>query len=158
MSFVVSAALLGMVSVSFFTSTLLAQPSQNAASRIDACALLSKEEIKSHLPWISVLDQIPIEEEQIGATGSGCEYPSVRIQVLSFSQGLMDQMKNKDDVEAIDNLGDEAYLHNNRDLYAELAVRVGDKLLTLQASIDDTMESVKPGVLSLANALMAQLR
>ena len=158
MNLVVNAALLGLVSALLFTPDLLAQASREGAPRIDACALLSKEEIKRHLPWNSILDQIPIEEEQVGATGSGCEYPSVRVQVLSFSQGMMDQAKKKDQVEAIDGVGDEAYLYNNRDLYAELVVRVGDKMLTLQASIDDTMESVKPGVLSLANALAAQLR
>lgn len=36
-------------------------------------------------------------------------------------------------------------------------MKSGKQLLTLQPNLDDNMESVKPGVLSLAKALVAKL-
>jgi hypothetical protein len=46
----------------------------------------------------------------------------------------------------------------NRNLYAELNVRAGKHLLTLQPNLDGNIESVKPGVLNLAKAVLANLR
>lgn len=37
-------------------------------------------------------------------------------------------------------------------------MRAGTHLLTLQANVDGPIESVKPGVLNLARALVAKLR
>ena len=61
-------------------------------------------------------------------------------------------------LETISGVGDEAYLHNNANRYAELYVRAGKHLLTLQANMDGKIESVKPGVLNLAKALAPKLR
>jgi hypothetical protein len=148
--------------VSACSLSLLAQPNtsqQTAAGspRIKACSLVPKEEVKKHLPWIPVLDRMPIEEEPIGTSGSSCNYPTVFIQVLPFSQATLDLMRKKSGIETISGVGDEAYLHNNRNRYAELVVRAGKHLLTLQANMDGKIESVKPGVLNLAKALVAKL-
>jgi hypothetical protein len=113
--------------------------------------------VKEHLPWISILDNIPIEEDAIGASGSGCNYPSVYIQVLPFSQSTMDRIRQQDELETISGVGDEAYLRNNADEYAELYVRVGAQMLTLQANMDGDIEAVKPGVLNLARVLVDKL-
>ena len=72
-----------------------------SAQQAGACSLLPKEEVKKHLPWIDFLDSMPIEEEPIGSSGSSCNYPSVFIQVLPFSQGLMDAVRTQDDTEAV---------------------------------------------------------
>ena len=141
---------------------LLAQPSPQQAptggTAIKACSLLPKEEVKKYLPWNAVLDRMPLEEEPIGASGSSCNYPSVFIQVFPFSQGTIDAARKKGGLEAISGVGDEAYFHNNRNEYAELYVKTGKHLLTIQANADGKIEAVKPGALNLAKALVAKLR
>src|SRR4026209_1043410 len=66
------------------------QPSGAGSQKIKACSLVTKEEVKKHLPWRPHLDQFPVEEEDIGTTGSSCNYPSVFIQVMLFTQGSID--------------------------------------------------------------------
>jgi len=159
----VNVALMAVGIFSACSLSLLAQPQTSqqppaaGPARIKACSLLPKEEVKKHLPWIPALDRMPIEEEPVGNSGSSCNYPTVFIQVLPFSQGMIDLMRKKSGIETIRGIGDEAYLHNNRNRYAELVVRAGKYLLTLQANMDGKIESVKPGVLNLAKALVTKL-
>jgi hypothetical protein len=61
-------------------------------------------------------------------------------------------------LETVGGVGDEAYFYNNGDQYAELYVRVGEHLLTVQANVNDTVDGVKPGTLNLAKALVVKLR
>jgi hypothetical protein len=136
-------------------------PQQAPAARspkIGACSLMTKEEVKKHLPWRPMLDQFAPEEEAIGISGSSCNYPSVFIQVMPFSPSMIDTARKKGGLEAIGGVGDEAYLYNNANRYAELYVKTGKHLLTLQANMEGNIEAVKPGVLSLAKALVAKLR
>ena len=49
---------------------------------------------------------------------------------------MIDLMRKKSGIETIRGVGDDAYLHNNRNRYAELVVRAGKHLLTLQATRD----------------------
>jgi len=135
------------------------QPPPAASSpKIRACALVPKEEVKRHLPWMPALDSFAVEEEPVGVSGSSCNYPSVFIQVLPFSQRMIDLARQKGGLETISGVGDEAYFHNNANRYAELYVKAGKHLLTLQADWDGKSASVKPGVLNLAKALAAKLR
>ena len=137
------------------------QPSPAQSPRIQACSLLTKEEVKKHLPWKAMFDRMAPEEEPIGAAGSSCNYPSVDIQVLPFSQGFMDSArKQAGGVEAVSGIGDEAYFRNNPNGYAELYVKSGKHIVTVQADVppDGSIASVKPGVMSLAKALVTKLR
>ena len=161
MNRLVKAVLIAVGVVCACAPSLLAQnPSAAQAQRISACSLLPKEEVKKHLPWLSMLDQMKIEEEPIGASGSSCNYPSVHVQVLSFSPSFLETARKKGGLETVAGVGDEAYFHNNSNRYAELYVKVGQRMLTLQADVpnDGKIESVKPGVLSLAKAYVAKLR
>jgi hypothetical protein len=139
----------------------VAASSQSAGPlpRINACALLAKQEVKKHLPWLAALDAMPLEQDEIGTSGSGCGYPSVYVQVLANPQSMIDVVKKRGGFETVAGIGDEAYFYNNRDDYAELYVRVGQRMLTLQADVrtGEKAESVKPGVLSLAKALVSKL-
>lgn len=99
-----------------------------------------------------------IAEEPVGSSGSSCNYPSVFIQILPFPQRTIDLARERGGLETINGVGDDAYFHNNANRYAELYVRAGTHLLTLQANVDGTVESVKPGVVNLAKALVARLR
>lgn len=154
----IAAGLVSVNLVSPLAQSRTSQPLPTAGSPIHACSLLPKEEVKKQLPWLPVLDQMRIEEEPIGAAGSSCNYPSVMIQVLPFSQRMIDIARNKGGLEPISNVGDEAYFHNNANEYAELYVRSGKHLLTLQANWDGKVGSVKSGVVNLAKALVVRLR
>ena len=133
-------------------------PAATGSPRIRACSLLPKEEVKKHLPWNTVLDQFPIEEEPVGPSGSSCNYPSVFIQVLPYSQRTIDTARQQGGLEPVTGIGDAAYFHNNKDRYAEVFVKVGQQLLTLQANVEGNMAIVKPGTLNLAKAFVAKLR
>lgn len=106
---------------------------------------------------MAALDSMAVQEESIGASGSSCNYPSVTIQVLPFSQSSIDLVRKKG-AETISGVGDEAYFRNNANQYAELYVKAGKHLVTLQADAGDKIETVKPGVLNLAKAIVAKLR
>jgi hypothetical protein len=128
---------------------------------VKVCTLLSKAEVKKLVGgWNAVLDQFEPEEEAIGTTGSSCNYPVVMVQVLLYSQGTIDAAKKRGRLETVTGVGDEAYLYDNPAGYAELYVKVGARLLTLQRSLGQggTMASVRPGVVALANAYVAKLR
>ena len=154
------AAVLSIVGLAGLLSQPLRAQSPAKPERIQACSLLPKEEVKKHLPWRAMFDRMAPEEEPIGATGSSCNYPSVDIQVLPFSQGFMDSArKQPGGVEAITGIGDEAYFRSNPQGYAELYVKTGKHILTLQADVppNGSIASVKPGVISLAKALVSKL-
>ena len=73
------------------------------------------------------------------------------------TSSLLEAVRGQDDTEAVSGVGDEAYFHNNSDRYAELYVKVGERVLTLQASGEGTIESLKPNVLGLAKALIDKM-
>ena len=139
-------------------SSPFAQTPASRSSKIAVCSLVPKEEVKKHLPWRPQLDQFPIEEEAVGTSGSSCNYPSVLIQVLPFSQGTIDAARKGGGLEAVSGIGEEAYFHNNRDRYAQLYVKTGKYLLTLQSNWDGKSEAVKSGTLNLAKVLVTKLR
>lgn len=134
------------------------RPAAAGTAAIRACALVTKADVKKHLPWAPMLDNMPVEEEPVGATGSSCNYPSVTIQVLPFSRRTLDMVRAKKGTDAIDGIGDEAYFHRNPNGYGELYAKVGTHLLTLQATAEDDISAVKPGVESLARALVTKLK
>ena len=135
-------------------------PAGTAGARINACSLLSRDEVKKHLPWQSAFDRIADEETAIGETGSACEYPSVGVQVLMFTPQMMAAAKKVGFSEPVPDVGDEAYYRANPNGYAELYVRIGQRILTIQGNVPtgQKAEAVKPGVISLAKAYVAKLR
>jgi len=158
----VAAVLIAISAISAYPSStpaqlVAAQQPPPATPRISVCSLLTKEEVKKHLPWVPLLDNMPIDEEPIGVSGSSCNYPSVFVQVLPFTQNFMDMVRKQDGIGTVAGVGDEAYFRHNPNGYAEIAVRTGDYVLTLQAGVDGDVEAVKPGVLNLANAYVTKL-
>lgn len=135
---------------------LLAAPV--SAQQVEACKLVPREEVKKHLPWIAALDQLPLEEAAIGTSGSSCNYPTVFVQVVPFNQGAIDALRREGSLEVISGVGDEAHFRNNRDRYAELVVRIGPRMLTLQANGEGKMDAVKASVIDLARVYVTALR
>jgi hypothetical protein len=155
---------IGQALVLVAAATCVAGPSslaqQRPPERVDACSLLPKDEVKKLIGGGPLFDQFPAEEEPLGPSGSACNYAGVMIQVLSFSQGTFDAAKKRGRLEAVTSVGDEAYLYDNPSGYAELYVKVGTRMLTIQRDLDAkaTVASVRPAVIALANALVAKLR
>jgi hypothetical protein len=79
---------------------------------------------------------------------------------MTFLQSTIDAARKRGRLEPVAGVGDEAYLYENPAGYAELYVRIDKRLLTLQRSLGGglTVASVRPGVVALANALVAKLR
>jgi hypothetical protein len=134
------------------------QPAAAGTSKVAACSLLSRDEVKQYLPWIPALDRMAEEEEPIGINGSSCNYPSATIQVMSFSRKTMDNVKAMPNTQAVSGVGDEAYLRNRDNEYAELFVKIGERFLTVQANLNNNFDALKPGTLGLGRALVAKLR
>lgn len=128
---------------------------------VNACSLLSLAEVKKLVPWQPHLDPYAkAEEEPLGSYGSSCEYPSVGIQVMLFNRGTVDALHKDAKVESITGVGDEAWIRNNRDMFAELFAKVGPHLLTVQLSIErnQTFESTRPSLIEIGKAFAARLR
>jgi|RhiMethySRZTD1v2_1073278.scaffolds.fasta_scaffold404095_3 hypothetical protein len=140
--------------------TFAQAPSPGAKTdRINACSLLTKEEVKKIVPWAAMLDQFPVEEEPVGTSGSSCNYPNVHIQVLPYTPGFVETARKQEKFEPLPGVGDEAYFRDNRGEYAELLVRSGQRIVTVQKDIgtNRTAETEKPAVVALAKALIAKL-
>src|SRR5262245_12283048 len=109
------------------------------AQKISACSLLTREEVKSLSPWPPLLDPLETQEDSL-QNGTACTYPNVHIQVLSMSQDQwkrwINSFKNPS-LEAVSGVGDEAYLRDNRQMWAELCAKVGPQVLTIQMDLKD---------------------
>ena len=154
---VVASCLAAAVAVGM-PSLLSAQSAQPDPAKIKVCSLLTKEQVKKHLPWRPELDQFPPEEEALGNYGSSCNYPTVHIQVMPSRSSMIEQAKKKGGLEPISGLGEEAYFHNNKGMYAELYVRQGKYLFTVQANVNGPIATAKDGAIKLAKDLAAKLR
>ena len=147
-------ALGGLVS-----SDALARQAPAGYTVVKVCGLLPVAEVKKLAPWPAHVDVMKPEEESIGTTGSSCNYPSVFVQVLAYSQRMVDTLKKSSTLEPVPGVGDEAYVRNNKDYYAELVARVGPHLLTIQMSIErGKFESAKPSLIELGKLYAAKLR
>jgi hypothetical protein len=76
----------------------------------------------------------------------------VTVQVLPFQQSTIDSARKRGPLESVAGVGDAAYLYANPAGYAELYVKVGSRLLTLQRSVGmgKSVADVRPGVIALA--------
>lgn len=128
---------------------------------VEVCALVPLAEVKTLAPWAPHIDPFAqAEEEAIGSTGSSCSYPTAHVQVMAFNQRMLDAARKAAPLEPVQGVGDEAWIRNNRDLFAELYARVGPHLLTVQTDIGtgETFDSRKPALIALAKAFAAKLR
>jgi hypothetical protein len=127
---------------------------------VKVCSLLSLAEVKKLAPWAPHMDQFAeAEEEAIGTRGSSCNYPTAHVQVMAFSQQMLDGMRKAGATESVAGVGGAAYVRNNRNLFAEIIATVGPHLLTVQMGIgpNETYATAKPKLIALAKAFAAKL-
>lgn len=128
---------------------------------VKVCSLLSLAEVKKLAPWQPYMDPYAkAEEHALGSSGSSCEYPTVGVQVMSFNRSTIDALRKEGRIESVAGVGDEAYVRNNRDNFAELIARVGPHLLTVQLSINSTktFDATRPSLIELGKAFATRLR
>lgn len=141
---------------SFLAEARAAGQGQAAGGAIKVCALLTKEEVKKHLPWLPMLDKMPVEEHAIAPNGSSCTYPSAEVQVLPSTSRILEVAKQRGKLEPVSGLGDEAYFYLNPNGYVEIYVRAGKYIATVQADADD--KGARNGATNLAKLLVGKLK
>jgi hypothetical protein len=79
---------------------------------------------------------------------------------MAYRQQTVDAARKAGKLDPVAGVGDEAYVHNNKERFAELYARVGPHLLTVQLDIatNKTFETSKPALVELAKAFAAKLR
>jgi hypothetical protein len=141
--------------------TQLATAAEDATKH--ACSVLSRAEVRKLVPWSDQMESLfPQAEEDQFANGSGCEYPSVRVQIMSTTpqqwQRWVDTSKNPT-VERVAGVGEEAYIRDNKSLFAELYAKSGRYLVSLQKNLQpgETTQASKAGLIALAKAIVSKL-
>jgi hypothetical protein len=137
-----------------------AQATGTPLPRVDACALLTRAQVKEYLPWEALFDQMPLERDDIGETGSSRGYPTVMVQLLAYTPRFIEAVQKVRTQEPVTGVGELAYVSHNPQGYGELVARVGQRTLTVQADIDrgSSYESTKVKAIALAKALAARLK
>lgn len=136
-----------------------------------ACSLLTRELVLQVSPYEQqppavrdmhrqLLAQLPPREEPVGAAGSACDYGPIHMQIDPFASPANVEKSLAKTAAPLSGLGDVAFFHDNRGRFAELYVRAGARVLTIQMDVPDgrTPESVKPNAIALAEALLPKLR
>lgn len=143
-------------------SCITIQPARSAdpapsKPAIRACALLTKDLVAPLTENKQVLDLIPPQEEELGTSGTACEYGAVRLQLFPGRGGK--RTVSAKDLQPISGAGEGGYFRSNRNRYAELMVWTSKHSLDLQVSVPSgsTAEAIKPNVVALANAIIAKL-
>jgi hypothetical protein len=151
---------LARTAVAAFAATLGTIGPALAAPVSGACSIMSKAEVK---PFSTnrLFDQFPAEEMREGR-GSSCNYAGVYIQLDVIPFATIENMSRdkRERIEAVRGVGDAAYVRNNRDDYAELYARVGQRTFTVQLDIgpQETFASVRPRLLQMGAAMAAKFR
>jgi len=134
-----------------------------ATPAIRACSLLTSDVVTQVTPYdkaaFDLVMRIPPQEDSVGSSGSACTYGGITMQVDPFALVVFEKQRGKDWV-PIAGVGDTAYFFDRRGRWAELYVRVGEHVLTIQMDIPmgRTAATVQPNVVALARAILPKLR
>ena len=158
--FVITVVSVAMAGGMFVAPAFAQKPAASTptSQRTNACAILTREEVKKIMPWHPAQDRQKETEEPWG-TGSVCFYPSVLIFVGKYSPSRLSDARKLSPLVPVAGIGDEAFLQE-RSGFAELYIKVGDRLVHVQKGIPftESFESLKPAVIALGKALVAKLR
>lgn len=146
------------------TAAVSAETAASDREKAGACSLLTRELLAKNTPEdperFEFGLKIPAAEEPVGVAGSMCEYGGVLLQVDPFASPAVVEQSLAGQWTKVSGLGDVAYFRDNLGEWAELYVRDGERVITLQMDIPAgrTAESVKPNVVALAEAILPQLQ
>jgi hypothetical protein len=124
---------------------------------VRACAVLTRDLVAPFTENKKILDLLPPEEEELGTSGTACEYGAVRLQLFPGRGGK--RTISAKDLQPISGAGEGGYFRNNGDRYAELMTWTSKHSLDLQVSVPSgrTAEAMKADVVALANTILAKL-
>ena len=128
-----------------------------AGQSVRACAVLTKDLVAPFTENKKVLDILPPSEEELGTSGTACEYGAVRLQLFPGRGGK--PTVSATGLEPVTGAGDGGLFRSNRNRYAELMVWTSKYRVDLQVSVPSgrTAEAMKPDVIALANAILKKL-
>ena len=128
-----------------------------AGQSVRACAVLTKDLVAPFTENKKVLDILPPSEEELGTSGTACEYGAVRLQLFPGRGGK--PTVSATGLEPVTGAGDGGLFRSNRNRYAELMVWTSKYRVYLQVSVPSgrTAEAMKPDVIALANAILKKL-
>ena len=131
-----------------------------SSQAVKVCSLVSLAEMKKLAPWPPNVDQSAKAEEVVLPQRSLCVYPTAQVQVESYRTQIIDSARKTARLDPIPGIGDEAYIRNNRNLFAVIYAKVGPHLLTVEMEIAEgqTFETAKPTVIEIAKAFTTRLR
>ena len=136
---------------------------QGRASGAQSCALLSREIVaKFSAASKTSVDPAGPKELPLGASGTACEWGDLTVQVDPMPAAALEKLPQRDpkNWEAIQGVGDAAYLHNIKDIAAELFVRVGKRTFAVLVNVPagTTTAAFKPAIIDVAKAIAPKLR
>ena len=128
-----------------------------AGQPVRACAVLTRDLVAPFTENKTVLDLLPPSEEELGTSGTACEYGAVRLQLFPGRGGKV--TVSSKEYQPISGVGDGGLFRNNRNYYAELTVWTGKHRIDLQVGVPSgrTADAIKPDVIALANAILKKL-
>jgi hypothetical protein len=145
-------------------ATAAESTSTTTTGKVGACALLTKDLLEKTTPVDTERFElglmIPAAEEPVGVAGSTCEYGGVLLQVDPFTSPARIEETLAAKWTRVPGLGDIAYFHDNIGEWAELYVRAGERVITIQMDVPTgrKAESIKPNVIALAEAILPKLK
>lgn len=128
--------------------------------KIGACSLLTREMVEKVLTGNKeAFKYMQPDERPIGTHGSFCDY-GVIFQLNPFLRHEEMRKSPPKEWRPVTGLGDTAFFHNNKNLFGELVVWTGAHHFTIQmtAPAGGTVESIRPNLIALANAVIPKLR
>lgn len=151
-----------MGSVASWATTQSGGGSARSAA-VRACSLLTKELVTQITPHdkqaLNLMLAVPPMEDALGPSGSACSYGGITLQVDPFPTATLERNVHKD-WRPVPNVADAAYFHDNRGRYAELMLRSGTRVLTIQMDVPQgrTAASIQSNTVALAKAVVAKLK
>ena len=131
---------------------------------VSACTYLTKELVAKVTPMdkqaFDFAMQFPPDDESVGNLGSSCEYGGIHLQIDPFADPKRLEKESLAKWTRLSGIGDVAYFRDNIGEWAELYVRSGPRVFTIQMDVPTgrTAESIKPNAIALAKELLAKLR
>jgi hypothetical protein len=142
----------------------VAQPATGAAGKVRACVLLTRELVTQVTPYekeaLKLVMGVPAQGDTLGPSGSECTYGGITLQIDPFGSPERTEQEIAKTWAPVLGLGDAAYFRDNRGEWAELYVRAGARVLTIQMDAPNgkTPESIRSNVMALAKALLPGLK
>lgn len=127
--------------------------------RPGACTILTRAEVKKHMPWPDMMDSLEETEEPWG-TGTYCSYPGVTIWLGRYSASVIESARKLGPLTPAPDVAPEAFFHAQGRSEAGLYIRLGDRLAHIETPLGfvETLDSVQPKLVALGKALVAKLR